>query len=234
MEDYMRNTEKQLTNRDLQAIERKKQLLDSAKKLFAKNGYYNTPVRSITQNIGMADGLIYHYFPDGKIEILHTIFKEGCEVLTNCANQTLNGISDEITLNEVMLYFCKNFRKTLKLDSDLIVIMFHEKDLFGEEINSLILHTFVRIWNAVNNLLKRRAQNGEIKELDFDMATHQFLATVFSTVVMNHLATNMSQDSNDDCIKKLLEVNMLQDNNDNYSYIKRLVDFTVDLWKKPN
>ena len=230
MEDYMRNTGKRLTSRDLQAIERKKQLLDSAKKLFAKNGYYNTPVRSITQNIGMADGLIYHYFPHGKIEILHTIFEEGCEVLTKCVDETLNGITDEMTLNEVVLYFCKNFRKTLKLDSDLIVIMFHEKDLFGKEINSLILHTFVKIWNAVIDLLKRRAKNGEIKELDFHMATHQFWAAVFSTVFMNHLAANMSQDSSDDYIKKLLEANMLQDDNDD-SYIKRLVDFTINSWK---
>lgn len=39
MEDYMRKTGRRLTSRDLQAIERKKQLLDSAEKLFAKQNY---------------------------------------------------------------------------------------------------------------------------------------------------------------------------------------------------
>ncbi|WP_446897088.1 TetR/AcrR family transcriptional regulator [Clostridium sp. LBM24168] len=230
----MRSTEKRLTSRDLQAIKRKKQLLDSAKKLFAKNGYYNTPVRSITQSIGMADGLIYHYFSGGKIEILHTIFEEGYEILNKRVEETLNGINDEMTLNEIMVYFCKNLRETFKLDSDLIVIMFHEKDLLGKEINELLLHTFARIWSSINNLLKQRTENGEIEKLDFDMATHQFMATVFSTVAMNHLAASMSQDSSDSCIKNLLTANMLQDNNDNYSYIRRLMDFTISLWKKPN
>ena len=45
------NNKKRMTSRQLQAIERRQQLLDAAKKLFAKNGYYNTSVRSITQFI---------------------------------------------------------------------------------------------------------------------------------------------------------------------------------------
>ncbi|EOR25407.1 transcriptional regulator, TetR family protein [Clostridium sartagoforme AAU1] len=62
----MKSNDIKLTNRDLQAIERRNQLLESAKELFASNGYHATTTRQITKNIGMADGLIYHYFPDGK------------------------------------------------------------------------------------------------------------------------------------------------------------------------
>ncbi|MGA9173636.1 MAG: helix-turn-helix domain-containing protein [Thermoactinomyces sp.] len=52
-----------MTSRDLQAAKRRKQLLEAAKKLFAEKGYHNTSTKEINRAIGMADGLIYHYFP---------------------------------------------------------------------------------------------------------------------------------------------------------------------------
>lgn len=208
------SSKKRMTSRQLQAIERRQQLLDSAKKLFAKNGYYNTSVRSITQSIGMADGLIYHYFPNGKLEILHTIIKEGCEVLSEHVNKILAGIDDTMTLNEVMVYFCREARNTFQLDNDLIIIMFREKDLLGTETRELLLQTFARIWSTVNAFLKKRAQVGEIRQLDFGMATHQLMSTVASTVIMKYLVDSEHQKHNDD------------------TYIERLIEFTTHSWKK--
>lgn len=213
MEAYM-NSKKTMTNRQLQAIERRQQLLDVAKKLFAKNGYHNTSVRSITQSIGMADGLNYYYFPNGKIEILHTIFKEGCEILNKRVNEILNGMTDEMTLNEAMIYCCKEMRNTVMVDNELIIIIFHEKDLLGDELSELLLHTFTNFWRAVNNFLRQRAEKCEIKEIDFEMATHQFMTTVASTVAM-----------------KYLEDSRLHRYDDN-SYIERLIEFTTMSWRK--
>jgi len=206
------NSEKGMTSRQLQAIERRQQLLDAAKKLFAKNGYHNTSVRSITQSIGMADGLIYHYFPKGKLEILHTIFKEGCEILNEHVNKILGDITDEMTLNEVLVYCCKELENTVVIDNELIAIMFREKELLGNELRELLLHTFAKFWNLINNLLQQRAKKGEIKQLDFTMATHQILATVASTIPMKYLTGNRPQHDND-------------------TYIEKLVEFMISPWK---
>ena len=65
--------------RQEQAAATKRNLLDAAQKLFAENGYKATPVRSINKKIGMADGLLYHYFPGGKKEILQVIVVENFE-----------------------------------------------------------------------------------------------------------------------------------------------------------
>jgi AcrR family transcriptional regulator len=211
MEAYM-NSGKGMTSRQLQAIERRQQLLDAAKKLFAKNGYHNTSVRSITQSIGMADGLIYHYFPKGKLEILHTIFREGCEILSEHVNKILDAITDEMTLNEVLVYCCKELRNTVMVDNDLIIVMFREKDLLGDELRQLLLHTFGRLWSVINNLLQQRVKKGEIKQLDFGMATHQFMTTAASTILLKYFTGNMPQHDND-------------------TYIERLVEFTISSWK---
>lgn len=210
-EVYM-NSGKRMTSRQLQAAERKQQLLDASKKLFAKNGYHNTSVRSITQSIGMADGLIYHYFPEGKLEILHTIFQEGCEVLSERVNKMLHAITDEMTLNEVLVYCCKEARNTVMVDNELIIVMFREKDLLRDELRQLLLRTFGRLWSVINNILQQRGKNGEIKQLDYGMATHQFMTTAASTVVMKYLTSNMPEVDND-------------------TYIERLVEFTISSWK---
>lgn len=206
------NSEKRMTSRQLQAIERKQQLLNAAKELFAKNGYHNTSVRSITQSIGMADGLIYHYFPKGKLEILCTIFKEGYEVFSEHVNKVLGSITDEMTLNEVMIYYCKSFRNTVLVDNELIIIMFREKDLLGKEPNQLFVDTFGKFWTTIYNILKQRAEKGEIKHLDFSMATHQFMTTVASTFFMKDLSDVRGEFDID-------------------TYIEKLVDFTISLWK---
>jgi AcrR family transcriptional regulator len=205
------NSEKRMTSRRLQAIERKQQLLDAAKKLFAKNGYHNTSVRSITKSIGMADGLIYHYFPKGKLEILHTIFKEGYEGLSERVNKILDSITDEMTLNKVMIYCCKALRNTDIVDNELINIIFREKNLLEKEYNELFLHTFSKFWSMIYNILRKRAEQGEIKQLDFEMATHQFMTTVTSTIIMKNLP---------DKIEDSIDI-----------YIERLVEFTLSSWK---
>ena len=67
---------KESNMRQEQAAATRRKLLDSAGKLFAQNGYKGTSVRSINRNVGVADGLLYHYFPGGKEEIFMTIVKE--------------------------------------------------------------------------------------------------------------------------------------------------------------
>lgn len=203
---------KKLTGRDLKAIERKKQILESAKKLFAKNGYYNTPVRAITQSIGMADGLIYHYFPEGKLEILHTICREGCEIVSQHSNDIVDSVDDTMPLDEVMMCFCESLKANFKFDSDFIVIMAREKELLGEEIKELLRKSFGKAWSELNKFLRHRVEIGEIKELEFDMATHQIMATVSSALIMNFLLENIPKENS-------------------YDYMKRLIHFTIDSWK---
>lgn len=48
--------------RELQAQERRNQLLDTARRLFAAKGVENTTIKDIADEAGVAQGLLYHYF----------------------------------------------------------------------------------------------------------------------------------------------------------------------------
>lgn len=53
----------QPTRRELQKQERRNQLLDTARRLFAEKGMENTTIKDIADEAGVAQGLLYHYFP---------------------------------------------------------------------------------------------------------------------------------------------------------------------------
>lgn len=58
--------------RELQAQERRNQLIETALKLFAEKGMEHTTVKDIAETAGVAQGLLYHYFR-GKEELLWAI-----------------------------------------------------------------------------------------------------------------------------------------------------------------
>ena len=60
------------------ALEKKSRLLVVAKKLFDKNGFYNTFIKDITNEAGVSIGLFYNYFKD-KNDIYREVIETICE-----------------------------------------------------------------------------------------------------------------------------------------------------------
>ena len=65
-----------MTSRQEQASETKKKLMNSALQLFSSQGWAGTHTRDITHAAGVADSLLYHYFPGGKRALLEAILEE--------------------------------------------------------------------------------------------------------------------------------------------------------------
>src|SRR5690348_16421182 len=63
-----------------QAAEKRRQILDAAVKVFARQGFYACRVSDIADEAGVAYGLVYHYF-SSKDEILDTLFLERWDVM---------------------------------------------------------------------------------------------------------------------------------------------------------
>src|SRR5437879_13359743 len=56
-------------------IDRRRELLDAAVRVFAHKGFHTSRVGDIAEEAGVAHGLLYHYF-SSKDEVLDTIFRE--------------------------------------------------------------------------------------------------------------------------------------------------------------
>lgn len=56
-------------------LERKKEILETSKRVFTEKGFKDAQITEIAQSLGVSQGLIYHYFAS-KTEILYAVIDE--------------------------------------------------------------------------------------------------------------------------------------------------------------
>lgn len=210
-----RLTEKRPNLRQEQAAETKRKLLDAAQKLFAKNGYAGTPVRSINRSLGLADGILYHYFPGGKKELFQAVIAENLlQIMEEVGQRASESDYDPLPLEEVIDDIYQGFDSIISCHFDIIRIVLREsevRDFIGKEQLTAVLDSR-RDWFP--ELLRQRACAGEIQQIDYESA-----AEVLMSIMMNHIAA------------KLLGLGPC--NLENGEIRKRLIHFQVELWKRP-
>ncbi|MGD9006423.1 MAG: TetR/AcrR family transcriptional regulator [Desulfobacteraceae bacterium] len=103
----------------MKASDRKKAILDCAKKLFSRQGYYETHISHIVQEAKIARGTVYQYF-DNKDDVFITLLEE---YYTNWRNLvSFEEINDDLDGISAKAYFKHRIRQTLVFlaqDSDL-------------------------------------------------------------------------------------------------------------------
>jgi AcrR family transcriptional regulator len=203
--------DKPLTSRDIQAMERRKQLLASAKTLFANNGFHNTSIRDIIHNAGIASGLIYHYFPKGKQEILDAIIKEGHDIIINNVNETLkNAINNKITLRDSLITIGNITKDSVVSDPELTQIILHEKNFIDNSCRKSIEEVEPKLASIMMKLLQEKANAGEIKKMDYKMA--------MLVMVSSFNYVNMLEISGTEVPAEQIKVS-------------EIVDYLLELWK---
>jgi AcrR family transcriptional regulator len=102
--------------------EKRRQILDAAVLVFARDGYHTSRVGAIAEEAGVAHGLLYHYF-GSKEEVLETVFRENwSELLTRfrAVEQT-----DE-PADEKLRGIAKILLRTWRNDPALVTVMVRE------------------------------------------------------------------------------------------------------------
>ena len=69
-----------MASRAAHAADRRRQILDAAVRVFARQGFHTCRVSDIADEAGVAYGLVYHYF-QSKEQVLDTLFLERWDVL---------------------------------------------------------------------------------------------------------------------------------------------------------
>ena len=208
----MQDKEK-MTTRQEQAAETKRNLLEVAQKLFAENGYNATSVRSINQKIGMADGLLYHYFPGGKKEILQVIVMENFkQILSQLQNLFVD--FEELSIEEAIEQVYQNWYETFHNYKDVIKILFKENEVMHLVESEQLAEIANGSERWFPEFLRKRAQKGEIREMDYISATEVLRAIMFS-----HFLTILTG----------INSGLLSDE----EHRKKLIAYQVGLWKNP-
>jgi AcrR family transcriptional regulator len=113
------------------AVDKRRQILDAAIRVFARQGFYATRVSDIADEAGVAYGLVYHYFKS-KDEVLNELFIERWSLLLAAIEEAdSGGSSSRAKLEAVAGFIVNSYRHDPELMKVIIVEVTRAANSFG-------------------------------------------------------------------------------------------------------
>ena len=163
----------QPTRRELQAQERRNQLIDTALKLFAQKGFENTTIKDISRTAGVAQGLIYHYFESKEELLFAAVDKHGFlpEI------RRILSASHERPTDNVLLEIASSFCALLEEKKDLVQVFFRESQV-NPEVGIRLASIIEEGVELLTRYLAARIAVGELRPHDPEVVARSVLYTV--------------------------------------------------------
>jgi len=112
--------------------EKRRQILDAAVRVFARQGFHATRVSDIADEAGVAYGLVYHYF-NSKEQVLNELFLERWSLLIAAIEETdREGVSHRERLARVAGFINDSYRHDPELMKVIIVEVTRAANSFGQ------------------------------------------------------------------------------------------------------
>jgi TetR/AcrR family transcriptional regulator, fatty acid metabolism regulator protein len=140
------------------AIDRRRELLDAAVRVFARKGFHASRVGDIAEEAGVAHGLLYHYFRS-KDEVLETIFHDAWERL---ATETDRIEASGVPLREQLRRFARIYLGSWLMTPELIAVLVREiarTPAVGSRIDDVRV-----IFVSLQRMIAVAQERGEVRE----------------------------------------------------------------------
>jgi len=111
-----------VTVRTDRQADRRRQILEAAVHVFAKNGFHTSRVGDIAEEAGIAYGLVYHYFKS-KEELLETIFRD---TWTQMLERVREVEGSSVPAREGVRQVTALLLRTWRRDPDLVRVLVRE------------------------------------------------------------------------------------------------------------
>jgi AcrR family transcriptional regulator len=172
-------TDRRPTARQRMAAARREQILETALKLFAERGFDATSTRQIAKEAGIAEGLIFHYFPT-KASLLTAILEdrlEGRRAFRTRLRPLLEdagGKPAPVVLGAV----ASGWLATLRRDEEIIVVLFTAAQT-NPEVRAAWQGLIREGTELLTGYLASRVEAGELrKDLPLETAATMFVSSL--------------------------------------------------------
>ena len=182
------------TKREIQAEERREQLLQAALDLFSKRGWDGTSIKELADTVGVAPGLIYHYF-ESKEDLLTKVI-ERYGFIPELRRVLIP--SSEKPTQEVLPEIARAFYDLLE-EKGRVICIFVREGLVKEELHPRWVAMTNEACKLLANYLDARVEAGELRPHNTEVTARMIL----HTVVMLHLVN-----APPDRLKDLVEIVM--------------------------
>lgn len=153
------------------APERRRQILDAAVRVFARQGFHSTRVADIADEADVAYGLVYHYF-SSKENILNELFDQRWSLLIEAIDEAdRSAMTQEEKLGAVAGFIIDSYR----YDPDLMKVIIVEVTRAANSFGRTHLQEINRAYELIAKIVSDGQELGTFRE-DIDPA---FAAMVF-------------------------------------------------------
>ena len=159
-----------------QAEERREQILDAALRVFSEKGFAGASVRDIAREVGVTEGLLYHYF-ESKDQLEEACWKERSwrahleRILGEAGGKQLEG---------VLIELIRDFLATLYANAPL-VRMCHSEMQRNSELAAIHITRIEGLHERLCDFLRERQSLGEIRgDVEVDAAAGLLMGSAYS------------------------------------------------------
>jgi AcrR family transcriptional regulator len=172
-------TGRRLTSRQRQAAARREQILKTALKLFAAQGFDATSTRQIAREVGIAEGLIFHYFPT-KASLLSAILEDRVQERRAFRRELRPLLEDAAgkPASEVLRSVASGWLATLRRDEDIVVVLFTAAQV-NPEVRAAWQGLIREGTDLLSGYLAARVEASELREdLPLETAATMFVSSL--------------------------------------------------------
>jgi AcrR family transcriptional regulator len=157
------------------AADRRRQILDAAVRVFARQGFHACRVSDIADEAGVAYGLVYHYF-QSKEQVLDTLFLERWEILLEAIRDVDNRRgAPRDKLHAVAGFIIDSYRHDPELMKVIIVEVTRAANSFG----ATHLGTIREAFDAIADIVRDAQRVGAFRtDVDADFAAMTFYGAI--------------------------------------------------------
>jgi len=170
---------RRLTSRQRQAAARQEQILATALGLFAAQGFDATSTKQIAKEAGIAEGLIFHYFPT-KASLLAAILEDRLEG-RRAFRRELRPLLDDAggkPAPEVLHAVASGWLATLRRDEQIVVVLFTAAQV-NPEVRAAWQGLIREGTELLTGYLAARVEASELREdLPLETAATMFVSSL--------------------------------------------------------
>jgi TetR/AcrR family transcriptional regulator, fatty acid metabolism regulator protein len=157
-------------------IDRRRQILDAAIRVFAHQGFHSTRVADIADEAGVAYGLVYHYFKS-KDEVLNELFSERWSLLLAAIEEADRSerLTPRAKLEAVAGFIVESYRHNPELMKVIIVEVTRAANSFGRTH----LTEIRRAYDSIAKIVADGQQSGAFRrDVDPSFASMSFYGAI--------------------------------------------------------
>jgi len=160
------SSDKTLSRKEREFLARRKEILDAATRLFAKNGYHGTTMSEIAREAEFSTGSLYNFF-ENKEELYFSLMRDKIEAL----EEELDKIyTTEEGVEESLKSFISTILDYFERERDFFAIFAEQRETFQRsskgELGDIINDKYERYLGNMAGLMSRGVEEGIFKPLN--------------------------------------------------------------------